>query len=107
MKKYSAHDIVAFACVELNVPIPLESLYAMTPTDPLYMALLEAWKEREHRKDARNAVLCCIIANSMGSGKKKYEPKDFMPKTPKTTTENEAEIKANFLKYMSTKQQNQ
>lgn len=99
MKKYSAHDIVAFACVELNVPIPLETLYAMTPTDPLYLALLEAWKERETRKDARNAVLCCIIANCMGGGKKKYEPKDFMPKTAKTTKDNEAEIKANFLKY--------
>jgi hypothetical protein len=102
MKKViSAHDIVAFAIVELNVPISLDVLYAMSPTDPLYKALMDAWKEKEKREDARTALLCAVIANSIGGGKKKFEPKDFMPKEPKTLKEQEAEIKSNFLRYMA------
>lgn len=99
MNKYcSAHDIVAFACVELNVPIPLELLYNMTPTDPLYKALVEAFKARERRLDGRNALLCAVIANCMTSGKKKFEPKDFLPKASKDY-EDESDLKANFIKY--------
>jgi hypothetical protein len=103
MKKNSAHSIVAFACVELNVPIPLETLYNMTPNDPLYLALIDAWKAREYRLDARNALLCAIIANCMGSGKKKYEPSDFMPKEAKPIKEQESEIKSQFMRYMANK----
>jgi hypothetical protein len=105
-KKISAHDVIAFCVVELGCKLPYEVIQELTLTDPLYKSLLEAWKNKESRADARNALLCCIIANCMGGGKKKFEPKDFMPKTPKTIKENETEIKANFLKYMSTKQQN-
>jgi hypothetical protein len=100
-KDASAHDIVAFAIVELNVPVSLDVLYAMSPTDPLYKALIEAWKSKEQRTDARTALLCAVIANCMGSGKKKYEPKDFMPKEPKTVQEQEADIKSNFMRYMA------
>jgi len=103
MKNSSAHDIVAFACVELNVPIPLDTLYAMSPNDPLYIALLNAWKAREHREDARVGLMCAIIANCMGGGKKKYEPSDFMPKEPKPVKQQESEIKTQFMQYMASK----
>lgn len=103
MKKPTAHDIVAFAIVELNVPVALDDLYKMSPTDPLYTALISAWKEKEKRADARTALICAVMANCMGGGKKKYEPKDFMPKEPKTATEQENEIKTQFMKYMASK----
>lgn len=101
MKTSSAHDIVAFACVELNVPIPLDTLYAMSPNDPLYIALLDAWKKREERLDRRTGLLAAVIANCMGSGKKKYEPSDFMPKEPKTVKDIESDIKSQFMRYMA------
>ncbi len=88
MKKISATDIVAFAIVELNVPIPLEDLYKMSPTDPLYTALMSAWKEKEKRADARTALL--------------YEPSDFMPKEAKTVKDQELDIKSQFMRYMAT-----
>jgi hypothetical protein len=100
-KNVSAHDLVAFAIVELNVPISLDTLYSMTPTDPLYKSLIETWKAKQKREDSRTALLCAVIANCMGGGKKKYEPKDFMPTEPKSTKDTEAEIKSNFMKYMS------
>ena len=103
MKKSSAHDIVAFACVELNVPIPLDTLYTMSPNDPLYIALLDAWKAREKRIDARVGLLCAVLANCMGSGKKKYEPSDFMPKEPKPVKQQENEIKTQLMQYMQVK----
>ena len=102
MKNISAHQIVAFAIVELNVPIALEDLYNMSPTDPLYTALIDVWKEKEKRADARNALLCAVIANCMGGGKKKYEPSDFMPKEPKTVKDQELDIKSQFMRYMAT-----
>lgn len=101
MKKPSAHDIVAFAIVELNVPIALEDLYKMSPTDPLYTALVSVWKEKEKRADARTALLCAVMANCMGGGKKKYEPSDFMPKEPKTVKDQESDIKSQFMRYMA------
>jgi hypothetical protein len=103
MKKISAHDIVAFAIVELNVPVALEDLYKMSPSDPLYIALVGAWKEKEKRADFRTALLCSVMANCMGGGKKKYEPKDFMPQPDKNVNEQEADIKSQFIKYMSSK----
>ena len=103
MKTSSAHDIVAFACVELNVAIPLDTLYAMSPNDPLYIALLDAWKAREKRIDARTGLLCAVMANCMGSGKKKYEPKDFMPQQPKPVKQQENEVKTQLMQYMAAK----
>jgi len=103
MKKSSAHDIVAFACVELNVPIPLDALYAMSPNDPLYIALIDAWKKREERLDRRTGLLAAVIANCMGGGKKKYEPKDFMPQEPKPVKQQENEIKTQLMQYMQSK----
>lgn len=103
MKKISAHDIVAFAIVELNVPIALEDLYKMSLDDPLYKSLMLAWKEKEKRADARTGLICAVIANCMGGGKKKYEPKDFMPKEEKATKEKEANIKNQFIKYMASR----
>ena len=100
MKTSSAHDIVAFACVELNVAIPLDTLYAMSPNDPLYISLLDAWKAREKRIDARTGLLCAVLANCMGSGKKKYEPSDFMPKEAKPVKQQENEIKTQLIQYM-------
>ena len=103
MKSSSAHDIVAFACVELNVAIPLDTLYAMSPNDPLYIALLDAWKAREKRIDARTGLLCAVMANCMCSGKKKYEPKDFMPQQPKPVKQQENEVKTQLMQYMAAK----
>lgn len=92
--KISAHDITAFAVVELNVPLPIELFYDMSMTDPLYQSLMKAWKDKQKRLDGRNALLCAVIANCMGSGNKKFEISDFMPKEPKTTEQMEAELKA-------------
>ena len=103
MKSSSAHDIVAFACVELNVAIPLDTLYAMSPNDPLYISLVDAWKAREKRIDARTGLLCAVMANCMGSGKKKYEPKDFMPQQPKPVKQQENEVKTQLMQYMAAK----
>lgn len=100
-KSTSAHDIVAFAVVELNVPISLDQLYAMSPSDPLYKALVDAWKAKEKRADARTALLCAVMANCMGGGKKKYEPSDFMPKEPKKLKDQESDIKSQFMRYMA------
>ena len=103
MKEITAHDIVAFAIVELNVPVAMQDLYKMSPNDPLYKALINAWKQKERRADGRTALICSVIANCMGGGKKKYEPKDFMPQEEKSTKDQEAEIKTQFIKYMSSK----
>lgn len=99
----SAHDIVAWAIIELNVSLPYEVLCEMSPNDPLYIALVDAWKAREKRIDARTGLLCAVMANCMGSGKKKYEPKDFMPQQPKPVKQQENEVKTQLMQYMQTK----
>lgn len=99
----SATSIIAFAIVELNVPLPYEELIKMTPTDELYGALVDAWKKREERLDTRTGLLAAVIANCMGGGKKKYEPSDFMPKQPKPVQEQESEIKTQLMQYMAAK----
>jgi hypothetical protein len=95
----SATQIIAFAVVELNTPLPYEVLCEMSPNDPLYISLLDAWKKREERLDRRTGLLAAVIANCMGGGKKKYEPSDFMPKEPKSVKDSESEIKSQFLRY--------
>jgi hypothetical protein len=104
-KKLSAHDVLAFCILELGCRLPYEVAQEMNPSDPLYKALMEAWKEKEHRKDLRNALLCAVIANSFNSSKKKLKVEDFLPKTSKTGN-SEDEIKANFIKYMEMKRLN-
>lgn len=99
-KTTSAHDIVAWAIIELNVSLPYEVLCEMSPNDPLYISLVDAWKAREKRIDARTGLLCAVLANCMGSGKKKYEPSDFMPKEPKPVKQQENEIKTQLIQYM-------
>ncbi len=99
MKKQNAHDLLAWAIVELGIQVPLETFYNMSPNDPLFLALTRAWRIKERRQDSRIALLCAVIANSAGS-KKKLEIKDFMPKDPiLDTQEQEERIKKNFLKY--------
>lgn len=97
----SATDIVAFGVVELGVQLPIDDLYKMSPTDPLYAALVKAWKSRERRIDQRNAMLCCIVANCAGN---KTSIRDFMPPEPVSREEQEAVIKANFIKYATLQQ---
>jgi hypothetical protein len=97
----SAHDLIAFAIVECNVSVELEFFQNLSPTDPLYKAILNAWKEKQRRDDARTALICAVIANCNSDGKKKYEVKDFMPSVPKTTEESEREIKSNFMRFKS------
>jgi len=99
----SATSIIAFAIVELNVPFPYEELMKMSPTDELYSELIDAWKAREKRIDARTGLLCAVLANCMGSGKKKYEPSDFMPKEAKPVKQQENEIKTQLMQYMQSK----
>lgn len=91
----SAFDIVAFGVINFGVDLPIELLFEMSPSDPLYQALMRAWKDKEEREDRRNALLCCIIANVQGN---KTTVEDFMPKS-KTSDDKEAEIKANLMKY--------
>lgn len=98
-KQISATDITAFAVVELNVPIPIDVFYNMSVEDELYKSLLDAWTAKEKRLDSRNALICATIANCMSSGGKKYELDDFMPKYPKSSEQEEAELKAAFLQY--------
>lgn len=88
----SMADFVAFAIVNLNVTVDLEYFEGLSFTDPVYTALMKAWKDKQHRDDQRVGLLCAVIANCMGGGKKTYQPKDFMPKKPLT----EDDIKANF-----------
>lgn len=106
-KKLSAHDILAFCILELGCNLPYEVAQELSPSDPLYKALMDAWKEKEHRKDLRNALLCAVIANSFNNTKKKIKVEDFLPKTSKTTEENESQIKSNFIKYMDLRRHNQ
>ena len=94
----SATDLVAFAVVELNVPIPIDIFYNMSVEDALYSSLIEAWTNKEKRIDQRNAMLCAIMANTMSSGQK-YEINDFMPRYPKSNEQEEAELKAAFSQY--------
>ena len=95
----SAHDIVAWAIIELNVSLRYEVLCEMSPNDPLYIALVDAWKKREERLDRRTGLLAAVIANCMGSGQKKFEVSDFMPHEPKTEEQCIAELKAYMTQY--------
>ena len=103
MRKLAAHDLIAFGIIEYNTPLPLKTLYEMTTDDPLYKALMRAWRNKERRADYRVGLICAVLANCMGSGKKKYEPTDFMPKEFVSVEEREAEIKANFKVYQNAK----
>ena len=94
----NAHDLVAFAIVELNVNVPLDTFYNLNPNDKLYRSLVNAWENKQRREDGRIGLLCAVIANSAGSTKN-YQPADFMPKKAKTKQDSEVEIKANFEKY--------
>ena len=99
----SAHQILAFAIVNNFTIIPYEDLLNLGPTDPLYKALVEAYRQKEERLDARTALICAIIANCMGSGSKKYEIKDFMPKAKKSAEAEDLSVKTMFSNYMASK----
>jgi hypothetical protein len=64
---------------------------------------MKAWRSREKRLNYRNALLAAVMANCMGDGKKQWQPSDFVQKDAEDIqreyAENEAHIKANFLKY--------
>ena len=98
-KSLTAHDLVAWAIINCNVPLSLEQLYSLSTSDPLYVALIQAYKDRERKTDARVGLICAILANVMGSGKKQYTPDDFMPHEPKSAAQQDAEIKANLQKF--------
>ena len=102
-KTPSAHEIIAFSVVELNTPLPYEILCEMSPNSLLYTALVDAWKKREERLDRRTGLLAAVIANCLGGGKKKYEPKDFMPQQPKPVKQQENEVKTQLMQYMAAK----
>ena len=95
----SAHDIVAFAVAEGWTLLPYETLLAMSPADTLYKSLIEAYKNKKRKEDSRAALICAIIANCMGSGQKKFDVDDFMPKEAKTEEQQVAELKAAFAQY--------
>jgi hypothetical protein len=97
-KQPSATSIVAWAIVNLGVVLPVETLFDMSPHDPLYVELMKAWRDKEEREDRRTALLCTIIANVQGN---KCKIEDFLPRKVKTTEEQEAELKANLMAYSS------
>jgi hypothetical protein len=70
----------------------------------MYKSLVNAYKEKERKEDARTALLSSIIANCMSSGGKKYEVKDFMPRD-KTTQDSSEElnVKASLMRYAASK----
>ena len=100
----SAHDVVAFSVVEGWTTIPYDTFMALSPVDPLYKSLLDAYKQKESRSDARTALLCSVMANCMSSGTKKSEVKDFMPRD-KTTQDSSEElnVKASLMRYAASK----
>lgn len=71
----------------------------MSPTDPLYQALVKAWKARERRLDYRTGLVCAILCNVMGSGKKQFNAEDFMPVEPISREDEERALKANLAAY--------
>lgn len=100
MNNISANDIVAFAVVNLGIQLPIDRYYEMTPSDPLYVSLMKAYKDREKKQDQRTALICAIIANCMAGGNgKKYNVDDFMPHEPKTEEQQVAELKAYMVQY--------
>ena len=100
----SAHDIVAFSVVEGWTTIPYDTFIGLSPVDPLYTALINAYKDKERRSDARTALICSVMANCMGSGKKQYTVKDFLPqdKTSQDSAQ-EVNLKANLMRYAASK----
>ena len=100
----SAHDVVAFSVVEGWTTIPYDTFMGLSPIDPLYKSLLNAYREKERRADARTALLCSVMANCMGSGKKQYTVKDFLPqdKTAQDSAQ-EVNLKANLMRYAASK----
>lgn len=96
MADESIHDLVAFAIVNLGVQVDLDFYYKLTPSDPLYSALLKAYSDKLDRENRRVAMICAVIANCTQGGQKKYEIDDFMPKNP---VDEEMKIKANFKAY--------
>ena len=98
MADVSAHDVVAHCIVEGWATLPYDKLMDLSPTDRLYQSLLTAHSRKEERADARTALVCAVLHNSLTQGKR-LEPKDFMPQKQKTVAEQEAEIRANLLAY--------
>lgn len=104
----SAHSIVAFAVVNLGIQMPIERFYEMSPTDPLYSALVKAYKDKEKRSDYRTALVCAVIANCLGAGdNKRFSVDDFMPREPKSEDQCVAELKAYMNQYKSLRQNGQ
>lgn len=71
----SVNDVIAFAVVELNTPLPYDTLLDMTVSDPLYLAIIERWKIKQDREMGRYALVASVIANVMGGNK--TSPSDF------------------------------
>ena len=100
----SAHDIVAFSVVEGWTTIPYDTFIGLSPVDPLYTALINAYKDKERREDARTALLCSVMANCMSSGGKRYEIQDFLPQDKTLQDSNEEmNVKANLMRYAASK----
>jgi hypothetical protein len=96
--EHSIHSLIAFAIVELNVSVGLDFYQNLSFQDPLYTALMAAWESKQKRLDSRAALICAVMANCHGDGKKKYEVADFMPKKQSGGLDEEA-IRNNFIAY--------
>jgi hypothetical protein len=93
----SIYDVIAFAIVNLGVQLPYSKLLELTACDPLYKALVDAWQQKERRIDQRNALVCLVTAKCAGAEHAKLQ--DFMPTTPQTQEEMEAELKSSLIAY--------
>jgi len=71
----SAHDVVAWSIVNLNVSVPLDYFINLSPASPLFNSLVKHWKIKQDAETEKFAMIACTIANVMGNNKMK--PKDF------------------------------
>jgi len=102
-------EIIAFAVVELNTPLPYEVLLDMSPSGDLYTAIVDRWKCKQDRETDRFALIASVVANCNGN---KTKPRDFYnPISDKTMQSEikakEAAIKNMFMRHNARLQANQ
>lgn len=73
--KDSATDVVAWAIVNLNVSVPIDTFLDLSPASDLFQSLLKHWKIKQDMETERYAMIACTIANVMGNNK--MSVKDF------------------------------
>ena len=93
----TASEIVAFAVVELNTPLPYSVLMDMSPSSDLYKAIVERWKCKQDRETERFAILASVVANCNGN---KTKPRDFYRPMSEKAIVDEVKARESAMKSM-------